>query len=339
MRSLAVVGGVLLGGAVLVASVLGLAASYSLSGWLIVLAAALVATGMVSARRRGITRAGLALLGLVFATRLAFVGGGGTSLVTLPGPSGHRWLGRVIDEQDVSLLGARVVGLTWKLPPAERAALVPAMHDAYVAMRASEGTTASPVLDTLLGRQHPEAFDAIVIEPRSSPPRAAVIFLHGYGGSFTLECWMMAEAARAIDAVTVCPSSSLAGKWWTPEGERTVRATIAYLEGRGLKHPFLSGLSNGGIGASLLASRLAPSIAGLVLISGASPNGSTGGLPALALHGESDMTVSAAASRAFASRTGATYVGLDGGHFVMMVRREEVRERIAEFLRRAIGGR
>ena len=339
MRDLVRVVGVALGLAALALTILGLAASYSISGWLMVLAAALVAGGTVSARGRGAARAGLGLLGLVPLLRVAFAGGGATTLATLPGPSGGRWLGRVIDEQDAALLGARVLGLTWQLPPAERAALVPAMHDAYVAMRASEGTAPSPVLDTLLGRQRAEAFDAIVIEPHTAPPKAAVIFLHGYGGSFTLECWMMAEAARAIDAVTVCPATSLAGRWWTPEGERTVRATVAYLEGRGLKRPFLTGLSNGGIGASLLASRLERSIAGLVLISGASPSGSTGGLPALVLHGESDMTVSAAASRAFASRTGARYVGLDGGHFVMMVRREEVRVQIAEFLREMNGGR
>jgi pimeloyl-ACP methyl ester carboxylesterase len=230
------------------------------------------------------------------------------------------------------LIGARGLAAVWPLPDSEKAALVPAMHDAYVAMRASEGTTPSPVLDTLLGRQHPDAFDAIVVEPRGRKPRAAVVFLHGYAGSFALECWMMAEAARAIDALTVCPATGFAGQWWTPDGERTLRATLAYVEGRGFPRPYLAGLSNGGIGASLLAPRFARSLAGLVLIAGASPDGSTGGLPALVVQGEADPMVSAAVSRAFAARTGATYASFDGGHFVMMVRREQVEGTIGAWL-------
>jgi pimeloyl-ACP methyl ester carboxylesterase len=213
------------------------------------------------------------------------------------------------------------------------------MHDAYVAMREAEGETPSPVIDTLLGRQGPDAFDAVVIEPRGNDPRAAVVFLHGYGGNFTVACWLMAEAARAVDAVTVCPSTGFAGAWWAPDGERTVRAVLAYLEQRHIATIYLAGLSNGGIGASLLAERLAPSLAGLVLVSGVSPRGSTGGLPTLGIHGESDTQVSAAASRAFAARTGATYVGYDGGHFVMMVRRIEVRDAISSWLHRTRASR
>src|SRR5215472_11626073 len=129
------------------------------------------------------------------------------------------------------------------MPADERTALVPAMQASYVAMRASEGTTPSPVLDTLLGRQSAEAFDTIVIEPHGRPAKAAIVFLHGYAGSFTLECWMMAEAARAIDAVTVCPATGFDGKWWTPEGERTLRATLAYVATRGVGRVYLAGLS------------------------------------------------------------------------------------------------
>ena len=58
------------------------------------------------------------------------------------------------------------------------------MHDAYVAMRASEGTVGTPALDTLLGRQTPRSFDAIVVEPQGAAvPDTAVVFLHGYGGA------------------------------------------------------------------------------------------------------------------------------------------------------------
>jgi hypothetical protein len=339
MRALASVAGVLLAVPLVIFVALGFGASYSPSGWLMLLGAGLVAGGGITApwrrvRRPFVTRAGLAIVGFVIVARVALAASGDTTLVTLPAGASSRWLGRVIDEQDGCLVGARGLAAVWPLPPAEKAALVPAMHDAYVAMRASEGTTASPVLDTLLGRQQPVAFDGLVIEPRGREARAAVVFLHGYAGSFTLECWMMAEAARAIDALTVCPATGFAGQWWTPDGERTLRATLAWVEGRGFSRPTLAGLSNGGIGASLLAPQFARSLAGLVLIAGASSEGSAGGLPTLVVQGAGDTMVRAAVTRAFAARAGATYVSFDGGHFVMMVRRDEVREAIASWLRK-----
>jgi pimeloyl-ACP methyl ester carboxylesterase len=330
--------------AVLVLAALGLAASWSPSGWGKLAALAIVAGGMVSspwrtARARGVTRAGAALFALVAVTHAVHAGSSKTATMpTLPGNASSRWLGLPVDEEDVGLLGARGIGWLWGLPPAERASVVAGMHNAYVAMREAEGATPSPVLDTLLGRQGPDAFDAVIIEPRERDPRAAVVFLHGYAGNFALACWLMAEAARAVDAVTVCPSTGFAGAWWTPDGERTVRAVLAYLEQRRVATVYLAGLSNGGIGASMLAERLAPSLAGLILVSGVSPRGSTADLPTIVIHGESDTQTSAAASRAFAARTGATYVGYDGGHFVMMVRRIEVRDAIAHWLRKAGAG-
>jgi pimeloyl-ACP methyl ester carboxylesterase len=335
---------VLVAVAVLVVAAMGLAASWSPSGWGKLAALALVAGGMVSSpwrsqRARGVTRAGAALFALVAVTHSVRAGSSRTTTMpTLPGNASSRWLGLPVDEEDVGLLGARGIGWLWGLPPAERASVVAAMHDAYVAMGEAEGPTPSPVLDTLLGRQGPDAFDAVIVEPRERDPRAAVVFLHGYAGNFALACWLMSEAARTIGAVTVCPSTGFAGTWWSPDGERTVRAVLAYLEQRHIATVYLAGLSNGGIGASLLAERLAPSLAGLVLLSGVSPRGSTGGLPTLVIHGESDTQTSAAASRAFAARTGAAYVGYDGGHFVMMVRRIEVRDAIASWLRKTRAG-
>jgi pimeloyl-ACP methyl ester carboxylesterase len=290
-------------------------------------------------RARGVTRAGAALFALVVVVHAIAAGcAAPTSMRTLPGVASVRWLGLPVDEQDMSLIGARGIAWQWRLAPAKGTELVSAMHDSYVAMRESEGTTPSPVVDTLLGRQRPEAFDAVVIEPRARSPQAAVLFLHGYAGNFTLTCWLMAEAARAIDAVTVCPSTDFSGVWGTPDGERIVRAALAYLAQRQVAPVYLAGLSNGGIGASLLAARLAPSLAGLILVSGVSPHGSTAGLPTLVVHGESDTQVSARASRDFATRTRATYVGYDGGHFVMMERRLEVRDAIASWLRKTRSG-
>src|SRR5262245_28166429 len=162
----------------------------------------------------------------------------------------------------MSLLGARVLAWRWPLLRDERDGLAADIRDAYVEMRGDVGGSPSPVLDTALGRQTPTGFDTIVLEPPPGASGAAVIFLHGYGGSFRLECWLVAAAARPIGALTVCPATGFTGHWSGREGERIVGATLDDLRGRGIQRVYLAGLSNGAAGAAALAPKLAPSLAG-----------------------------------------------------------------------------
>ena len=118
------------------------------------------------------------------------------------------------------------------------------------------------------------------------------------------------------------------------DGERTLGATLDYLHARGIRRVYLAGLSNGAAGASALAPRFAPSLAGLILIPGAPAAGTAAGLPALVVQGEHDPMASAAAARAFAARAHASYVSLDGGHFVLLMQRARTRDTIAGWLRR-----
>jgi predicted esterase len=316
---------------------IGVLAPWSPSGWLILaLGAPGAAAGFVKAPRarrlmRGLAAGAIAALIVV---RLLVPSGGSNSMRTLPGGTSSRWLGRVVDEQDLSLLGARALTWRWPMTREERDGLVRDTRDAYLEMRGEDGASPSPVLDTVLGRQAPGAFDAVILEPPEGAPRAAVLFLHGYGGSFRMECWLVAKAARAIGALTVCPADGFAGHWGGHDGERIAAATLDYLRARGIRRVYLAGLSNGAAGAGVLAPRLAPSLAGLILISGASGRGASGGLPTLVIQGEHDPIASAHAARAFAAANHATYAGFDGGHFVLLMRRRETGAAIADWLRR-----
>jgi pimeloyl-ACP methyl ester carboxylesterase len=234
----------------------------------------------------------------------------------------------------VTLLGTRVLLWRWPLTRDERAGLLGATHDAYVEMRADVGGSPSPVANTLLARQSPVGFDTIVLEPKAPAPGVGLIFLHGYGGSFRLECWLAARAAGAIGAVTVCPATTLAGHWGSRDGERIVRATLDYLHGRGVRRVYLAGLSNGATGAVGLAPRLAASLAGLVVISGAPASGANAGLPTLVIHGERDTISSAAAAHTFATRTHSSYSGFEGGHFILLTQRSQIDAAIGDWLRR-----
>jgi pimeloyl-ACP methyl ester carboxylesterase len=314
-------------------ALLGAQAPWSPSGWVLLSAAGGIAASAFAgpARRRLLCATAGAAVTVLIIVRLLAAGAG---MPTLPGGTSSRWLGRVVDEQDLALLGARLLVRWWPVVPEEREGLVHEMRTAYVDMRRASGGAPSPVLDTTLGRQGPEGFDTLVLESSDPKPSAGVVFLHGYAGSFRLECWLVAEAARAIDAITVCPATGFRGRWTGHDGERTLRATLDYLHARGVRRIYLAGLSNGARGASALAPKFASMLSGLILISGAPSGGTAAQLPALVIHGEGDRIASAAAARAFAARAQARYVGLDGGHFVLLMRRAQTREALARWLRR-----
>src|ERR1700734_2037080 len=80
----------------LVLVALGLEASYSPSGWLMLLAGAIVVFGLLTTpwarvRRARLTRAGLALLALVVLGRVILTSSGNTTMLTLPDGVGSRW--------------------------------------------------------------------------------------------------------------------------------------------------------------------------------------------------------------------------------------------------------
>jgi pimeloyl-ACP methyl ester carboxylesterase len=315
-----------------VLALLGAQAAWSPSGWVLLAASGAAAASVFAGagRRRALRAIAGAAFAVLVIVRLAAAGGG---MPTLPGGTSSRWLGQVVDEQDVALLGARLLVRRWPVVPEEREGLVREMQASYAEMRREAGGAPSPVLDTTFGRQGPDGFDTLVFEASGPAPRAGLVFLHGYAGSFRLECWLVAEAARAIDAVTVCPATGFRGHWSGRDGERTLRAALDYLHARGVRHVYLAGLSNGAAGASALAPKFASTLSGLILISGAPSGGTAAQLPALVIHGERDRIASAGAARAFAARAQARYLGLEGGHFVLLMQRARTREAIAHWLR------
>jgi predicted esterase len=325
-----------------VVAAVGIVTPWSPLGWALLGATAVAGLALVVRGvrvRRGVGALSAALMIVALIGHGVAASSGRARALVLPSGAAAGWLVRIVDEQDLGQVGAWALLWRWPLAPGESDGLLRAFHSAYVDMRSDVGPTPTPAPGTLAGLQSPSRFDTIVIEPPTTP-RAALVFLHGYGGSFTLQCWMLAQAARAISATTVCPATGFSGHWSERDGERTLRATIEYLHGRGLRRVYLAGLSNGAVGASELAPQFAPFLAGLVLISGAPAGGSAvaPGFPILVIHGERDASMPALAAHAFVARTRATYVGFeDAGHFVLLTRRADAREAIIAWLRRVEG--
>lgn len=313
----------------------------SISGWGYAVGAALTAAGLLSMpwrRRRGVTRAGLGLVLLVATARLLFAGG--DRMDTLRLPSGdERLVNRIVEERDGTLLAAHLLLFTGQLPRSDARDFIPALARTFDQLEADKGSFTTPAVATWLGLQSSDDFDTVVIPPEGpKSPDTAVVALHGFTGNFAVYCWQLSRAARAISALTVCPSVGPLGDWWSPQGEKTLERTLTWLERRGIHRVYLSGLSNGGVGASVLAARLAHSrleLRGLVLISGASRVADTPRVPALLIQGRHDSMFPARRMRAFAERTGklATYFEVDSGHFAFLDHADECERAIASWLR------
>jgi predicted esterase len=290
-------------------------------------------------RRRGVTRAGLAILALTAVTRMGTASRGETAAMHAGTDSSARVLDRLIDEEDIAVSGARVLIAIGGLTDPDVRELGPRMKDAYRQMRAEEGDLPSPVVATYLGLQAPGASDTLVFEPRpgtNGPAAGAVVFLHGFAGSFTLPCWQLARAVARVDLATFCPSVGYRGDWWTADGEATLRRTVAEIRARGIQRIWLAGLSNGGVGASRLLPRMPHTFEGVILLSGVAPDAAPTNLPTLVVQGRDDAMMPSPLARSYAARAHGRYVELDAGHFAMLVRSDATDRAVVSWLREQV---
>jgi pimeloyl-ACP methyl ester carboxylesterase len=299
-----------------------------------------VATDTPKRRRRprGISRIGAAAIVLVALLRTCTGSEGRSLRVTGADGASSRLVDRVVDESDLALAGTRALFAVGMLKDDAHEA-PEAMRAAYTRFRAEQGDAPSPAPATFLGLERPSAFDIVVFDPPAGAPNAhaALVFLHGFGGGFDLPCWQLARAVGDLGVSTLCPSTGWLGDWSSEAGEATLRRTLAFARARGATRIVLAGLSNGGIGASVLAPRLSGELAGLVLVSGAEPSAASPGIPTLVLHGRSDSMTSADDARAYATRIGARFVELDAGHFAMLVRAEPFDRLLRAFVAERLG--
>jgi pimeloyl-ACP methyl ester carboxylesterase len=286
---------------------------------------------LLPTKRALVALAGLAMVLGIAALRMSTADR--TGMLRLPaGSPSHT--GRLFEERDLALAGVLLSGPLHVLPRGELEGVLAATREAYSEMEADVGRVPTPVLHTSLLLQHPDGFDVVVFEPKAKTERA-LVFLHGYTGNTTLLCWLVAHPAAEAGLTTVCPSMDFIGRWASEPGERTLTATLAWLKARGVKRVVLGGLSNGGVGASVLAEGHRSEIEGLLLVSGSAPESSPPVVPALLLHGSRDSMMTVEVAREFAARSGglARSVEVPEGHFALLMRRQELGFEIATWLR------
>lgn len=84
--------------------------------------------------------------------------------------------------------------------------------------------------------------------PVGTPPRQALIFLHGSGGNFLPYAHLLQQVADQTQTLVILPSYG-AGNWHNG-GDAVVDAMWALARSRGLDRVFVAGLSNGGRGVT-----------------------------------------------------------------------------------------
>jgi hypothetical protein len=217
----------------------------------------------------------------------------------------------LVAERALVLTAARVAIANGTIAAQESVGLVDALDDGYDRMLAAAPQIERPSSDLM-------RIDASAgVSPHH---RLGVVFLHGYGGSFAIQCWHVAAAMQRARPLTLCPSLGVSGAWWTRRGRDAIEAAIAELRRGGTTQIVLVGLSNGARGAATWASKLDPPPAGVVLLSGAASTAPPRGMPVLVIGGDRDTMSSPRAQRRWAARAGTRgrYVSLSGNHFAFL---------------------
>lgn len=348
LRTLLCLLGVILALPILVLIVVAFTLPITISGIGYLLASSLAIAGLIIAPWRGkysfiLIAIGVIGIVLVAGARLVLAAREGNfslRVITLSQGKETRWVNSLIDEQDSLIFGEEIFHRIGGDSLREHQGLTKALHTVYSEMRKTQRIFSSPFLSTYLNLQGSTSFDAVIVEPEvMSHPDVAVIFLHGYMGNVTAQCWEIAQAVGKFGTITVCPSTDWTGQWWQPEGEAILQATLRYLREQGIKEFYVGGFSNGGFGISRLVFKLRKEagLRGLFFINGIYDGTSIkeAGLPVLIIQGAQDERVPAIQVKQIAEVIGdlGTYVEVeDGDHFMIMKQPGAVQDAIVGWL-------
>ncbi|HKG53601.1 MAG TPA: alpha/beta hydrolase [Anaerolineales bacterium] len=331
---------------VIIALSLGLPITISGIGYLlgsVLTVAGLILFPWAGRKSISITILGITLIASVATVRLILVRQNpnpSIRMIALPQGKDTRWINTLIDEEDSLIVGEALFHRIGGDSPAEHNGITSALHTDYSQIRGTQRVFSSPFVSTYLNLQRATHFDAIIIQPKANyPPEFALVFLHGYMGNVTGQCWEIAQAIKNFDALTICPSTSWRGDWWQPQGQAILQSTFEYLGKQGIQKFYLSGFSNGGISIGRLASQLKDKegLRGLILIDGFDNGAGIRelDLPVLILEGLQDERIPPALARPVATEIGdlGTYVEFYGDHFLIMKQPASVQKAIANWLR------
>ncbi len=180
-------------------------------------------------------------------------------------------------------------------------------------------------------------------------PLPAIVFLHGSGGNFLAYSWILAKVAEQEGFIVVAPSFGF-GNWLREGGSTAARRALADAQTKANIDPeriYLMGLSNGGLGVSVVGNEAAEEFAGLIFVSPVMATHITDspafleqwrGRPVLIISGETDDRVPAAYVRQRIAHLEAGGVALTShiypaqDHFLFFYAEEQLRADLVAWL-------
>ena len=122
----------------------------------------------------------------------------------------------------------------------------------------------------LLGRTDQRGhFYLYIPENRTDGPMPVILFLHGSAGNFKAYTWIWSQLAEDLGYAVITPSFGF-GNWRTSGGVESVLSALAEagrIADLDESRVYLAGISNGGVGVSLLADEHPQLFRGLIFIS------------------------------------------------------------------------
>ncbi len=242
----------------------------------------------------------------------------------------------LLPEQDLAVVGARVLGLMgYFSKKGEEGPIVGPMSSTYNKMFISHFASPSPMLRSRDAVPDRKSFDILVFEPDEFKGKA-VIFLHGYGGNWAMPCWMAAREANRLGFRVYCPTLDKNADWSSNVGRKIVGRVFKMLRDEKIGTVVIGGISNGAVGASILARQFSGEVDGVLLIAGAAKKSKPGGKRFIVFHGKDDKMSPILAAREFAAATDNGKIHeLEGGHFAVLEHRDvfwnELGNWLAEF--------
>jgi pimeloyl-ACP methyl ester carboxylesterase len=262
----------------------------------------------------------------------------GVSSILVPsGVPGSMWA-TLIPEEDAGRFAARWLTRWHAFPKGETdTKFFSAMDSAYQTMRHDHGHVASAMLPLYLGKDQTQQSESLWFPSSEVDSTWAVLFLHGFSGSSNVLCYQIAKPLLAHKVSLLCPALNPSAQWKTEGGKQVIDHSLNFLRRRGYKHIVLAGLSAGASGASYWATNYAQQLQGVMLISGASYQGSCAGLPCLIVEGDNDHMMTTSFVRSFAKKQpgpGVEYHELPGGHFIMVEQTTRLHEIVATWIQK-----
>ncbi|MFT3843177.1 MAG: hypothetical protein QM723_39700 [Myxococcaceae bacterium] len=247
-------------------------------------------------------------------------------------PAGAEPLSAHGDEAELAQQGLDYAVRLSLLSSARKPSLSKSLAAAYSDLAKEHGAFPTPAVATIEGAQTARGFDLVMIPPAAKErDDAAVIFLHGWGGNATLECWLAARSVAADGILTACPSMNLDANWDTADGRSIVEQTRKYLQAKGKKKLVLVGLSNGSVGAARIAVRDESAWSGVACLEGTSALPTK--VPVLVVAAKSDQMSSPTVARVAAKdHPNVTLAELEGDHFAALERRDELAKHLRSFV-------